>query len=54
MTLDQITEKKIQERIDEFHFYRRELGLETAKDLILENTTMKPVVEYVQNYKICI
>lgn len=49
-TLKEAEQKKIQERINDFHYYINELGLEKAKRIILESTAYKSVINYVNNY----
>ncbi len=43
-------EKKAKEKIEAFHYYIKELGLEKAKKKILENTVILSVREYINNY----
>lgn len=53
MTLTQEIEKKIKERIAEFHMYINEFGwsVEDARNKIINSTCYKPVIKYVQEYK---
>ena len=49
-TLAQALDAKFKERIDEFHFYIKEVGLEKAKEIILKSTCIHAVIRYVKLY----
>ena len=49
-TLQEETNKGINDGIDSFHFYLKETNYPTAKRLVLESTLLKPVIEYVENF----
>ena len=51
MTLREAEQKKIRERIAEFHEYVEELGVEKAKNIILGSTAYKAVKKYVNEYQ---
>lgn len=51
MNLQELTDKAIKEGIEEFHCYVKEIGTEQAKKIILENTCLKQVKKYVENYQ---
>lgn len=53
MTLTQITNQKIKEAIETFHFYLNEgIKLENAKKMVLKNTVLNDVIEYINNYEV--
>ena len=51
MTSTEAINNKVQERIAEFHdFIEMGMSVESAKKLILEDTCLKAVIEYVKGY----
>ena len=51
MTLQEITDQKIKEKIEDFHFWVDTLGIKKAKEIILNETGFKAVIDYVNNYR---
>ena len=51
MSLQEITEKRIQEAIAAFHYYAKEISIDYAKKRTLETTCLKAVIKYVEDYE---
>jgi len=50
-TLQKAEQKAYDNMISEFHFYIKELDLETAKKIIRESSRNSKVLKYIENYK---
>lgn len=49
--LNLLTAQALRSKLEEFHYYLSKLGLKTAKDMIAESTTLKPILDYITLYR---
>ena len=52
MNLQTETQKAINNGIDSFLFYVKELGIEKAKKITSEETILKEVINFINNYTV--
>ena len=52
MSLTETTNSKVSERIADFHEYiKMVMSVDSAKKMILEDTCLNAVIEYINNFK---